>query len=116
MMPTDFALQTRPVLMRAPDELGIRSDGTGLFRLALVESACDFTLESAGFFGCGIVSCRGGAVGGAPDNPAMAASANSTHVANRSSGFLLIALANACAVATGTAFRTSLIRGSTRRV
>ena len=61
-MPTDRAFETRPVLIRVPDELGIRSDCTGLFRLALVESACDFTLESAGFFGRGVVSCGGGTV------------------------------------------------------
>ena len=60
MMPTDFAFETRTLLSKVPDETGIRSDGTGLFRLALVESACDFTLESAGLFGRGIVSCGGG--------------------------------------------------------
>ena len=63
MMPAVFAFETRPVLIRVPDELGIRSACAGLFRLTLVESACDFALESAGFFGRGIVFCGGGTVG-----------------------------------------------------
>jgi hypothetical protein len=49
-------------------------------------------------------------------SPAIAASANSTQEANRSSGFFSKARATAAAVSAGTAFLTSFSSGSTRLV
>ena len=80
--PAVFARETRPVLISSPDYAGIRSDCRGRLRFRLVASACDFTLESAG-------TCfRGCVTGGIFDDdplaavvrPAMAATANSSHV------------------------------------
>ena len=62
MMPTIFAFETRFVLISVPEELGIRVVCTGLFRLTLVESACDFALESAGLVAGGVVVCGRSAV------------------------------------------------------